>query len=137
MWLFFHLSIVLYFEKNASVDNQCFGFQLLLTNHPKHSGLKCLYLFLSILQSDGAQHLAGVACWCLSCWSAGWLRRWVAGPLSVHAVLGSHSPHVSPCGLDSSELHGSSELPRMSGSSGQAFLRLNRRLSSITSIALC
>lgn len=87
--LFFHLSIVLYFEKNASVDNQCFGFQLLLTNHPKHSGLKCL--FVPVYSSVW---WGSASCWCRLLVSLLLVGR-LAETLGGWAPLCTRGPRVS------------------------------------------
>lgn len=60
----------------------------------------------------------------------------MAGPLSVHMVLRSHSPRVSPCGLDG-RVAGSQSSQECKAVVARPSDDLTAELSSITSIALC
>lgn len=98
-----------------------------------------LYLFLTI-QSDGAQHLAGVACWChllVSLLLVGRLAEMLGGwaPLCT-LVLGSHSPRISPCGLGS-KVAGSRSSQECKAVVARPSYDLTAELPSITSTALC
>lgn len=119
------------------ITNQCHGYQLLVTNHPKTQWLKQYFFCLPPPCSSiwaglsWAQLLSSR--WCWPCGQLVAQRPW-GGWASL-----SRSPSLSfsvrwlqvapPAGkLD--RLHGSSELPRVSSSNGQAFLTLKPRTST-------
>lgn len=96
-----------------------------------HISLVCLFPVLQSGLGSAELFLSSRWCWCVCVWSAGcpktlgWLgfSLQVPGPL-LHAVAPS-----GPASRVADRLHGSSELPRVSSSNGQASLGLKPRTS--------
>lgn len=94
---FFIWIIVLYLEKM----HLCITSILVINcgqTTPKHSDLKWQFFFSFVTivlgwaqLSCSSAHLAGVTCWCHSCWLAGLLRRW-----DGWASFSACGPQVSP-----------------------------------------
>lgn len=114
------------------ITNQCRGYQLLVTNHPKTQRLKQYFSCLPPPCSSvwaGLRWAVPVFSLVLPMWSGvGGLLSAGARPFLLRAM--------APSGLASrvaGRLHGCSELPRVSSSNGRACLRLKPRTSTALS----